>query len=87
MPPLADAVGFVHGHEAHPHLGKRAAKQGASEALRRHIEQLQLTGQGAGQPLVNLGRCQRAVDQSCGDALPLQRRHLVGHQRDQWRDD
>ena len=86
MPPLGDAVRLVNGDQR-----QRAAlqqRQGARlhESFRGDVDQTQLAIEQGG-----LGRClffgrQGRVEVGGGDAELAQRRHLIGHQRDQRRD-
>src|SRR5438445_493093 len=58
-----------------------------AEPLGGAVEQREASGQGGVEDRPPLGRREQAVQVRSGDSPPPERRHLVLHQRDQWRDD
>ena len=86
MAPLADAVGFVHGDQRDLHLGE-ALGQPRAHAFRRDIEQIHLAARGRLQRFGAGIEVHRGVEPFGTHADLFQRIDLIGHQRDQGRDD
>ncbi len=63
MPPLANAMSFVHGQQANRRLLQCFHERPAPQSLGRHIHQLIRSGCHLRDALMLLGRLQRAVDQ------------------------
>ena len=90
MPPLADAVGFVHGDEARVARGEsrqEAVAAVADEPFRRHVQQTVSTLTQSREDRRLFVGGQRAVVQTGRHAVADQRVHLILHQRDQRRHD
>ena len=86
MPPLADAVRLVDGEQRDlRQAGQEIEKARAEQALRRHVQQVQLAATRHTRDLAGVVRRGGGVEAGGGDAGFLQRRHLVLHQRDQRR--
>ena len=86
MAPVADAVGFVDHHQADRTVGDEAA-QALTECLGRDIQQFQLAAAELFEALPALGLVERRIEQRRAKAEPLERIHLVLHQRDERRQD
>ena len=90
VPPLADAVGLVHGDEAHAHLRQPAHEAFAAvahEALRRHVQQARVSLAHRAHDVALLILVEGAVVAGGGHAVGVQPVHLVLHQRDERRHD
>ena len=86
MAPLADAVRLVHGDQRNVHVREPFGEAGA-EAFGRDVEQIHLTALGCAERRAAGIEIHRAVEAFSAHADLFQRVHLVGHQRDQRRDD
>ena len=87
VPPFADAMGLVDRQQLQPHRPHRLQKPRAAEPLRHDVDQAELARRHAVEPVVLLGRRQRAVDERHRQPQRLELIDLVLHQRDQRRDD
>ena len=84
MAPLAHAVRLVDDEEADLGLGEAVGEAGRREALRRDVEHRDLAVERPLERVAVVGRVALGVDQLGAAAEALD---LVGHQRDQRRDD
>ena len=87
VPPLADAVCLVDGQQLQIHAADRLEEPPAAKPLRRHVHQPEPARGHLVEPLVLLGRGQRAVDERDRQAERFELIDLVLHQGDQRRDD
>ena len=87
VPPLADAVGLVHGQELQAHGPDRLEKPRAAEPLGHDVDQPVARRRPCVEPGVLLGQRERAVDERDRQAQCLELIDLVLHQGDQRRDD
>ena len=88
MPPLRHAVRLVDDEQPDVDVAHRLEEAGGREALRRDVQQAHLPSRGGGDRPAVRGCVLLGVDQrGAGGRDPLQRLHLVLHQRDQRRDD
>ena len=87
LAPLRDAVGLVHGHQGHVHAAREVQESRVLQPLGRHVEQRERAGLRPRERLRALGGRKAAVDARRRHARLLQRLHLVGHERDERRDD
>ena len=87
LPPLGDAMGFVHGHQGNGKGPAQLLKFPRAKPLRRDIQELIRACRSQRIDPADLVRGQRAVEIGGADARLFQRGNLVLHQRDQRRDD
>ena len=87
LPPLRDAVGFIHGDhgDIHAHCDRDKARR--EQSLRGHVDDSVFSPRRVAQREVELTLCQRAVQIGGGDAALNQRLHLILHQGNQRRND
>jgi hypothetical protein len=85
--PLADAVRLVDGDHGQGHAGQTLQHGGLHEPLRGEVEQVELAAVDPRPGLRPRVRIGHGIQPRRGDPGLGQRRHLVGHQRDQRRDD
>ena len=87
VPPLGDAVGLVDGEEGDAALVQQGQKALAQQALRGHVQQVELAGHQALFHRPRLPRVQGGVEKGRPQAELVQGVHLVLHQGDEGRDD
>jgi hypothetical protein len=80
-------VGFVHHKQPRLQLREYALERRRGESFRRHVEQSRETSLQFGENLALLLVALRAIHEQHGNIQMLQLSHLIGHQRDQRRDD
>ena len=85
--PLADAVGLVDGHQRQRQLRQPLQHRGLHQPLGRQVEQVQRARFDAAPDVTAQLGLDVGVEPLGCHARLLQGRHLVGHQRDQRRDD
>ena len=66
---------------------ERVEERAAAEAFRRDVNELVFAGRQPADARLLFAERERAVDEGGGDAAPLQRVHLILHQRDERADD
>jgi hypothetical protein len=86
MPPFADAVSLVDGHERTVDFGQERLEPGKREPLGRDVDELVGAAREAGDAPPELLRRERRCEKGGGDAAPLERHHLIVHERDERRD-
>ena len=84
--PLRDAVRLVDGEQRDGERIEQRQPAFGDQPLRRHVEQVELTGAGALLHRLRLAPVQAGVQERGAHARLAQRGHLVLHQRDQRRD-
>ena len=83
MPPLRQTMCLIHRKQRNFHLLQRPQKGHTPKPFRRDIHQLKLATLQPVNPRHLLPSAQRAVNQRRRNPPPLQRIHLILHQRDQ----
>ena len=85
MPPLTDAVCFIHCQQSHVAAGNHVDELGFAKPLRRDVQQAVLALRDAGVSRLSLVARQRRVDEGCVNPALPERVNLILHQRDQRR--
>ena len=85
--PLADAVGLVHDEAGGPGLRQGGTETVMPEALRRHVDQLEMASRQGPLGLLALGGGHAGVERGGGEAPRPEGIHLVLHERDERGDD
>ena len=83
LPPLGDAVGFVHRHQGDLQRRRQLQEPLVFQALRGDVQQTAFPPADPAPDLAGFLQGLGAVEEACGDARRLQGRDLVLHQRDQ----
>ena len=86
MAPLADAVGFINGDERDIETGQHISKP-AAQRLRRDIEHVHLASAGGFERRLLVSRRHGGIEPLGAHAKCLERIDLVGHERNEGRDD
>ena len=87
VPPLADAMRLVDGDQRAREVAQQPAEAVEGQALRRRVDEVEAPRRHLRHAAAHLARVEGGREERRGHAPGLERLHLIGHERDERRDD